>query len=231
MSLWWTEEFDYSTGAFLPRTGYEASNDDNLWNIYNDGSIKVLYSNFGQHYVVRDTASEDHRVEANYKTSTSSNTSIGGVVARVKDATHYLGFELVRHNGGVGGVETPENKYVFFVRDGSTHYEYTVAADIQWETFYDIVLDVAGDRVKVLVDDVVLFDQILSPAELAVVAGGTKCGAINFAGNANYNTLSAGPSQIALVWSEWDGSTEIPLTLEGIWDGSVVGPAGVITIT
>jgi len=227
----YTDFSEFTTGTFLPKTGWESGDaNKNLWQIYNSGGYAVLYCGLSADTIVRDSGEENHRVKARLKTSTSSNNSISGVCARWVDATHYATLELVRHNGGIGGVAEPENKYSIAIRNGIGHYETVVPADIQWETFYDVELQMIGPRILCFVDGDVVLDKIMNSTEQAAIAGGTKCGPINFAGNANFDSLEI-TDPTAVAWSHWTGSIEEPLSMPMIWNGTAEVPVGGVEIT
>ena len=224
----WSETFDdLGSGdfAFLPRAGWVTNGADAAVRVFNGdagppwGVLSVLYFVNTDQHVARDVGSPDHRVSARWKLG--SGNVVGGLVAKRKDATHYLGFELVLHDG-MNGIP-PEDKLVVYLRDGDAHDEFFTLWDagLTHETWYDLDLEYVGGRVRAWLDSELVCDVQLTPEQAAIVDGATYAGAINFAGTSNYDTLSAVAITPGGEWQTFpDGiSTETSAVVTGLVDG------------
>lgn len=177
-------------GNYLPKTGWTAGQ-PSAWQIYSPDD--VLYSNGSTDVMYREAGSEDMYVESLMKTGsgTTDGNTIAGIHGRFVDATHYVSFEPVFHDGvGIAGAPGPENAISFTIRNNSTYYEHKIGASFLPETYYKLGMEMIDDHYQCWIDDALIFDADFTAPEIAALAGGTKAGQINFVGFANFKNFS-----------------------------------------
>jgi hypothetical protein len=186
---------DMAAGAndFLPRTGWLANDwsdgghaNDGNWETYKDGSTSVLYNANSATHLHYDAGSADHEVEADLKLSNASADRIVGVMvaAHATDVLEYVSVELVQTPG--------ENKVIVYHRDGGTYDEWysDTSAGLVEETYYNLRLAVVDGVVSAWLDGVLLDAHPLSAPQIAALADHHRAGPINYAGYANFDTVT-----------------------------------------
>lgn len=197
----------YADGAsWLPRAGWTASAhnavDASGWKIY--APTDVLYSTSGDQWVWYDTGQVNHRSVANVKTSLALN-AIGGVVVAVDTTLPYrhIGFEIV--------YTSTEDKLILYYKTGSqagsneTILWEDTAFGFTDETFYELDLEIRGNRVTAKIDGVTKYSNSLTTAQRNELASWNPHGAglVTYQGSPNYDdvVVSAQPPMTSL-WQE-----------------------------
>lgn len=195
----------YSTGNFLPQTGWAANDWDDgaatpntVWTIA--GGVGARYMVGGgsgltdASHIHYDTGTDYHEVEAEVRLV--GMNSVGGVMLAGHSSVGvliYLGFELVVQDGSVGG-GSPENKYVVYYRNDATHDEFheVTGAGLSSTGLYVLTLrHYFGGLVSAWLDGVqVLDDYALSAPQKSAIASHTRAGLIKYANSVQFERVS-----------------------------------------